>query len=126
MLKIVPSKDRRAYTLMWAIGPLVAVSLMAALWIGLSHYRYTHQNLNNVRVIEKRVGALTLLPTDEQPALATVTDTTKLQTNFLKQAQNGDKVLVYQYHKKIIIYRPSANKIVDIGPVTITPAKTNL
>lgn len=60
-----------------------------------------------------------ILPSDETPALLTVTDTTKLTSTFLRQAKNGDKVLVYQANKKAVIYRPSADKIVDVGPVVI-------
>ncbi len=60
-----------------------------------------------------------LLPSDETPALLTVTDPKKVSSEFLKQTEAGDKVLVYQQHKKAIIYRPSKDRIVDIQPVMI-------
>ena len=59
------------------------------------------------------------LPQDETPAILTVTDTTKIKTQFLQQAHNGDRVLVYQNHKKAIIYRPSIDRVIDMGPVVI-------
>ena len=62
-----------------------------------------------------RVGRHIILPADEEPAILTVTDTTKLETEFLKQAQNGDRVLVYQLHKKAYIYRPSNDIVVDVA-----------
>lgn len=68
-----------------------------------------------VNAVAKHVA----LPQDEKPAILTVTDTTKVTTQFLQQAHNGDRVLVYQNHKKAIIYRPSIDRVIDIGPVVI-------
>ena len=63
-----------------------------------------------------------LLPTAETPALATVTDPAKLKNNkFLSQAQKGDKILIYARWKQAVIYRPSADRVVDIGPVDVAP-----
>lgn len=85
----------------------------------------THSpNLNNVAVVEQLVGRHYVLPTGEQPTLATVTDKTKLQTPFLKQADNGDKLLVYEKAAVAIIYRPSIDRIVAVGPVQVQPLKT--
>lgn len=76
-------------------------------------------SLSDVSYVVSRVSRHMILPSDETPALLTVTDTTKLTSTFLRQAKNGDKVLVYQANKKAVIYRPSADKIVDVGPVVI-------
>lgn len=76
-------------------------------------------DLNEVSVIKSLVGELFVLPVDEEPALFTVTDKRQVTTEFLKVSENGDKVLVYQKNKRIIIYRPSIDKIVDVGPVSI-------
>jgi hypothetical protein len=66
------------------------------------------------------VDRLAILPSGEDPTLATVVDKNSLKDSFLKaNAQNGDKVLVYVKAKKVYIYRPSVNKIVNIGPLTI-------
>ncbi len=68
--------------------------------------------------VVKQVGKLVLLPTGEQPTLATVSDTSKLQgQQFFANAANGDKVLVYNKAKKAILYRPSLNKIVEMAPL---------
>ncbi len=80
----------------------------------------------------KDVGKITVLPTDETPTVATVADASKLKNQaFFKDAQNGDKVLIYTKAKKAYLYRPSTNKIIEIAPVNIgsstkstTPAKT--
>src|SRR3972149_319717 len=71
------------------------------------------------RVLEK-VGRLVLLPEGETPTLATVTDKKLLSGQaFYKNAENGDKVLIYAVAKKAFLYRPSTNKIIEIAPVTV-------
>ncbi|MCA9327193.1 hypothetical protein KDA14_01570 [Candidatus Saccharibacteria bacterium] len=76
-------------------------------------------DLNDVHVVVAKVDALYQLPTDEAPALLTVTDTTKISSNLAKKVQNGDKLLIYQKNQQAIIYRPSSNKIIGIIPVDI-------
>lgn len=70
--------------------------------------------------IQQAVGALILLPSDEEPTLATVSDKAKLGNQaFFERAKNGDKVLIYTKSKKAYLYRPSIKKLIDIGPVNI-------
>jgi hypothetical protein len=79
----------------------------------------TVAQLQNQQLISK-VGSLTVLPSSETPTIATVTDITKLQgQQFFANAQNGDKVLIYTQAKKAYLYRPSANKIINIAPVNL-------
>ncbi|OGH07510.1 MAG: hypothetical protein A2171_02355 [Candidatus Levybacteria bacterium RBG_13_35_9] len=74
----------------------------------------------NNDLIEK-VGKLILLPTNEQPTIATITDKSQLSTQpFFNNAVDGDRVLVYANAKKAILYRPSTNKIIEVAPVNIT------
>lgn len=80
------------------------------------------QNQDSVEVVKQEVARHMVLPTNEQPALATITDHNKLSTPFLKQTQNGDKLLIYQTNKKVIIYRPSIDRIINVGPVVIDSA----
>jgi len=64
------------------------------------------------------IGKLAILPSGEEPVIATVTDLEKLEGQvFFENAQVGDKLLVYSKAKKAIIYRPSENKIIEIGPI---------
>ena len=70
------------------------------------------------KVIDK-VRKLTDLP-DEVPTVATVTDVNSLSGQpFFSKAQNGDKVLIFTGAKRAILYRPSTNKIIEIGPVNL-------
>lgn len=67
-----------------------------------------------------KVGALVQLPKDEQPTIATVTDVAKLKEQaFFKNAQNGDKVLLYAKALKAYLYSVSMNKILEVAPITV-------
>lgn len=66
------------------------------------------------------VGGLIALPKDERPTVATVSDADKVREQpFFKNAQNGDKVIIYTNAKKAILYRPSEKQIVEVGAVNI-------
>jgi hypothetical protein len=67
-----------------------------------------------------QVGKLIDLPKDETPTVATVLDKSKLADQpFFANAQNGDKILIYTKAKKAIIYQPTKNILVNVGPITI-------
>lgn len=56
------------------------------------------------------------LPKDEQPVVATVSDISKLPKEaFFKNAQDGDKILMYKKDKKAILYRPSTGQVVTVA-----------
>lgn len=58
------------------------------------------------------------LPTQEEPTIATVTDPTKLSSQiFFKQAQIGDKVLIFLNSQKAVLFRPSEKKVLTISPL---------
>lgn len=66
------------------------------------------------------VGKLIVLPQGEEPTLATVSDPEKLRDQpFFKNAELGDKVLIYSQAKKAILYSPSKNKIIEVAPVNL-------
>ena len=77
------------------------------------------------REILENVGKLTVLPSDEEPTFATVSDKDKLTSQiFFKDAENQDKLIVYVTTKKAILYRPSTNKIINIAPIYINTEQT--
>ncbi len=68
----------------------------------------------------KKVNSLIVLPQGETPTIATVSDKSKLKDQaFLKNAENGDKILIYAKAKKAILYRPSLNKIIETAPISL-------
>lgn len=65
-----------------------------------------------------KVGALIQLP-NEQPTMATINDaaSAKKSQPFLVNAENGDILIVYPNAQEAIVYRPSSNKLITVGPV---------
>jgi len=79
--------------------------------------------VENDKLIQK-IGKLIELSTTEDPVVGTVNDAESLakQQKFFVNAKNGDKVLIYQ--DKAIIYRPTDNKLINVGPVYIDSTST--
>ncbi len=65
----------------------------------------------------EKIGKLILLPEDEQMTISTIQDIEKLvaEEPFFEKAQNGDKVIIY--NDRAIIYSPTKNILVNVGPV---------
>lgn len=67
-----------------------------------------------------QVGRLMVLPTDETPTMATVSDPEKLKDQpFFTNAKTGDKVLIYSNARKAILYSPTQDKIIEVAPVNL-------
>lgn len=132
--KLKPYREKLAENLkgnrsLWIIIAAVLI-IIAALpsYYYYSQYKKTQALLNNpsatanaeVKQLIKEVGVLMVLPTTEQPTVATVSDVTKLVDQpFFANAKNGDKVLIYTQSKKAILYRESLNKIIEVAPVNL-------
>lgn len=68
--------------------------------------------------LEKAKKIDNTIPSNEIPEVQTVLDVSQLKNQeFFKDAQNGDKILVFKLAKKAYIYRPSENKIINSGPL---------
>lgn len=68
-------------------------------------------------VLFEKIEKLILLPKGEEPSLMTVVDPLELKnTVFFDKVKAGDKILIYNQAKKVIIYDPLAEKIVDAFP----------
>ena len=66
------------------------------------------------------VGQLIVLPENEKPVIATVTEPEKLSGQpFFANAKIGDKVFIYTEARKAILYSPSLHKIIEVAPLTI-------
>lgn len=65
-----------------------------------------------------KVGKHALLPVNELPTIATISDTNKLpQQSFYKRAEKGDKLLLYTRARVAYLYRPKTDKIIEITPL---------
>lgn len=96
---------------------IVALVILTAISMG-TYFYLRHPGKDNVEAVERLVGRHYVLP-DEEPALATVEDKSKLNSEFLRSAEDGDKLLIYQGAKKVILYRPSIDRIIEVGPISI-------
>lgn len=74
---------------------------------------------DEIAKIITQVSALIVVPTDEQPLVATVLDAASLakEQPFYADAKNGDRLVIYS--TKAILYDPTLNKLVNVGPVSI-------
>jgi hypothetical protein len=74
--------------------------------------------VNEVQKIVAEVGKLIVLPKNEEPTVATISDVEKLRGQpFFANARNGDKVLIYTKAQKAILYDPTQNIIVEVAPL---------
>lgn len=82
-------------------------------------------NQNEVNQLTQQISQFFQLPTGETPTLATVSDASKVRNQaFFKDAQNGDKVLLYSKAGEAILYRPSTKKIIAVAPVNLSGSDT--
>lgn len=73
---------------------------------------------SEVQKVVTEVGNLMILPKDEDPTVATISDVEKLRGQaFFADAKNGDKVLIYAKAEKAILYDPVQKKIVAVAPL---------
>ena len=69
--------------------------------------------------IAYEVAKLIELPAGETPSLATVTGVETLRNQeFYRNAQDGDKVLIYQKAHMAYLYRPSTGKLINVMAAT--------
>ncbi len=73
-----------------------------------------------IKLLVEKLTKLVVLPAEEEPVVATVTDKEKLKDQpVFARAENGDKILIYSKAQKAYIYRPASNLLIDVIPVNI-------
>lgn len=117
MLRLLKHKSVLAALIVLILGFIFLIG-----WRLLNGASGTGTGREQLQATLKKVDRLIVLPKDEEPTLATITDKGKISDPFLAKGENGDQVLIYYKAKKAIIYRPRLNKIVDIGPVAVDPS----
>jgi hypothetical protein len=72
----------------------------------------------------KTISTVMELPT-EKPSIATILDTEKLKGQaFFQKAKNGDKVIIFEQARRVLLYRPDTGRVVDFAPLILEPQKT--
>ncbi|OGY88929.1 MAG: hypothetical protein A2677_02050 [Candidatus Komeilibacteria bacterium RIFCSPHIGHO2_01_FULL_52_14] len=131
--------DTRSTTVQKSSGTrypiVVIVLLLLAIGSGAMAFSYKSQlqalkanpqkaAQEETRELIARVGKLIVLPSDEEPTIATVADPEKLKDQpFFAKAKAGDRVLIYTNARKAILYDPVSNKIIEVAPVNIGNAQ---
>lgn len=110
---------KKQITILITVLTIILGGIVAYMWLDTNKLSTDD---DSAKQVIQAVGKHYLLP-DEEPAIATVEDKTKVTSQFLNSAENGDKLLIYQEAKKVILYRPNIDKIVEVGPVSIAPAQ---
>lgn len=105
---------------------ILSLAFLALIVLGLLVYG-AYKVFDNYRMINSddpasviaAVGKLAALPEGETPTVATITTLEPLKNQpFFKDAEIGDKVLIFNTSKKAILYRPSQNKVITIAPLS--------
>ena len=112
------SSSRRGRGHKVVTGVLIVLVIAAAGASGVLFMKYrgavAKSGANEQADIVATVDKAVLLP-DEQPGISTVIDKSKLSNPTLKaRAENGDKLLIFVKAGRLIIYRPSTGKVVDM------------
>jgi uncharacterized protein YpmB len=123
---VVPENRRKKR---FPLVPVIITIIILALAGATTYFFLQYTQLKNnpqaateqqTQELVEKVGKLITLPSDETPTIATVEDKSKLANQaFFAQAENGDQLLIYTKAQKAVIYRPSQNKIINVGPVSI-------
>lgn len=105
---------------------VMLVIILTSLSFG-GYFYYQFRKLKNNPNIEyqkeaqdllSRVAKIYLIPTGEEPTIATVSDPNALKDQaFFTQSQKGDKVLIFSKAGRAVLYRPSINKIIETAPI---------
>jgi hypothetical protein len=66
-----------------------------------------------------RISRLIQLPEEKNPLIATINDAAALRAEqaFYRDAENGDQLVIFAERAMAVIYRPSADKLINVGPI---------
>lgn len=123
-------RNRNGDYLWWIVGALVLIGIATWYWWPFggeepdTQIRNERANIEGwseeTRDLVERVGSLIVLPDDEEPTIATVTDPDKLRDQvFFAHAKKGDQVLIYTKARKAYLYDPKANRLLEVAPLTV-------
>jgi hypothetical protein len=108
---------------------ILIIALVAICASGYFYYRLhvVQDNLkpgpsDEVKSLVEKVSRLYLVPENEEPTIATVSDPAILKgQSFFNFAKEGDKVFIFTKISRAVLYRPSIDKIIEIAPIKNNP-----
>lgn len=72
---------------------------------------------NNQEEAPTLVSKLMRLPQDEKPQVFTINGNTPRNQPLIRDAKNGDILLLYLKNQKAILFDPVKNQIIKVGPL---------
>lgn len=126
MIKSKTKISLRIWLLIFGLAAVLFLSLYIKSQVELAKIKSQgYRGDEDIRKILSKVEKNILLPEDETPTVATISDVEKLKSSqlFFAKAENGDKVLIYTKAKKAILYRPSIAKIIEVAPIDLEEEK---
>jgi hypothetical protein len=124
--------------------PFLIILLLIALGaFGWSYYRYSQTSKQLEALIDpnvkteldkaqtqallEKIGRLIVIPKNEEPVVATINDIEALanEQNFYRDAENGQKLVIFYGVQKAIIYDEATNKLINVGPVFLKDEQGN-
>lgn len=92
---------------------IIAAATFGILWFTTDGFR----DKNSPEYIIDKVSTHILLP-DETPEITTVDKAIDLTSRpFFSAVRDGDKILIFGSSARIMIYRPSENILINVGPI---------
>ncbi len=105
---------RRLPILIIVLALLLLATAGACLFFYLKYQEASKNPQADQQKVLQSIGTVLQLP-GEQPTSFTISDKTKLTNQILAdRVENGDTLFVYANAKKLVVYRPSAKKVVDM------------
>lgn len=117
-----PRPRRRPYIpLMWFVVACCVIVIIAGTTLLLKYVMNGNEGTTEeLGALVGDVGLLMLLPSDEQPTIATVTNLEAIKDQpFFKNAKLGDVVLMYPKAGRAILYSPEENMIIEVAPIVL-------
>lgn len=76
-----------------------------------------------VKVLLEKLQKHIILPTDEDPQISIIDDPVQATKDqpFVTGSQKGDLLIVYIKARKAIVYSPSRDIIINVGPISVNP-----
>jgi len=119
---VIYMKKRKVVNIVLILIILVALSFGFYFYYKLNKIENNRQEIKNQKELKSlivKVGHHYLLPSDEEPTVATVSDPELLkEQSFFTQTEKGDKVFIFTKAGKAVLYRPSIDKIIEIVSVS--------
>jgi hypothetical protein len=125
---MIDTPQTATYSWKKTIPQVIALLFFLAAGIFFARAKWDQRELDqsaNARIVREQqaliseIGEFLILPNDETPTIATVTDKRKLaKQELFKEAENGDVLLAYPIAKKLILYRPENHIIITVATIT--------